>query len=125
MNEAHDPIAQAAARAVQGVAELREENVRHATRADAFEKQCAIQAAELEMTKVALKTASADRDRYQRFNIELTTQLNNVANLIGDCFERAKHAQYIPQPAPPEQIAQPTIEEEIPKFLQNGPAIKS
>lgn len=122
MNESHDPIAQAAARAVQGVAELREENERHATRADAFEKQNAILQAELEMTRAALKTASADRDRYQRFNIELVTQLNNVHLILDDVFTRAKNTQYLPnQAAPAEPMG--TIEEEIPKFLQQGPAV--
>lgn len=118
-----DPIADAAAAAVQGVHELRADNARLTEMAAQYEKSYCIAQAELEMTKAALKTMTAAHDRVQRFNVELVTQLNNVHMILDGCFERAKVAQYLPDTTPPpEQITSDTAEP-IPEFLQQGPAM--
>lgn len=119
-----DPLAQAIKLSFNGVKELREENARVTEIASVHEKRAGLLEAELAMIRQALAESVRECKRIDRFNVELVTQLNNVKGLIGECFTRAEHAQYLPNVVPTERIP-PQDEQEIPKFLQNGPAIKS
>ncbi len=119
-----DPVADAAAYAMRGVHELRADNARLTELASQYEKSYCITMAELEMTKAALKSITADRNRIMRFNAELTTQLNNVHIILDQCFQRARDAEHLPDhPIPAEASEAADASEPIPEFLQKGPAV--
>lgn len=113
-----DPIQEAATLAARGVGELRDANATLTARNTELDKAYSIAHAELEMTRASLDRMTHERDFYQRFTVEMVTQLNNVRSLIGDCMDRAKQASYRPNGAVPAQ-ADPD-HDQPPKFLTQG-----
>ena len=47
-----------------------------------------------------LKVASAERDHYMRYCMEINTKLNNIQLIINAAVEESKHATYRPQQLP-------------------------
>ncbi len=109
-----DPIQEAAVLAARGVGELRDANATLTARVTELDKAYSIGQAELDMTRATLDRMTHERDFYQRFTVEMVTQLNNVRSLIADCMERAKQASHRPNGAAPA----PTGDAEpVPEFL--------
>ena len=120
-----DPIQEAAVLAARGIGELRDANATLTARVTELDKAYSIGQAELEMTRTALDRMTHERDFYQRFTVEMVTQLNNVRSLIADCMERAKQASHRPNGAAPSP-APAGDEEPVPEFLlQPLPEAKS
>lgn len=110
-----DPIQEAATLAARGVGELRDANANLTVRVTELDKAYSIAQAELEMTRAALDRMTHERDFYQRFTVEMATQMNNVAALVADCMTRAKLASSRPNGAAP--APEVATEPAVPKFL--------
>lgn len=58
-----------------------------------------------------LKIASAERDHYMRYCVEINTKLNNIQMTINSAVEESKHATYRPQQLPvPQADSIPTAD---------------
>src|SRR5258706_10037062 len=117
----NDPLVEASALAHRGAIELRAENLRLTEQVAAFDKTCHVQLAELEMLRADLKATRDEKDFWQRFTIEMVTQINTARGIFDNCLLRAKDAAYQKLNTPtPNGNAAEAMEGDIPQFLQNG-----
>lgn len=111
----NDPLTEAAAIALNGLRELRQQLLTTQEIAITHEKALDAERARTALLEQYLTDITRQRDFYQRFTVEIVTQLNNVGVLVNDVVQRAKDAAYKPSLASPEE--RPEVEA-IPKFLQ-------
>lgn len=82
--------------ALTGLSALRDRADSLQTQVDSHTRTYELDQVELESLRGQLVQLKAERDFYQRFTVELTTNLNGVQMLVDDCMQKAKDAAYRP-----------------------------
>jgi hypothetical protein len=118
MQNGGDNLHQTAAKGVEAINMLVGERDDLMTKNDRMERDIALMREKIAQLEGRLNVASAERDHYMRYCVELTTNLNNIQSMINSAIEAAKHAAFKPTHVTRPEREDPVSEEDA-KAIEN------